>query len=248
MNRTIAIGDIHGGLKALVQLFERIDLTPDDKLIFLGDYVDGWSDSANVVSYLIELSNQNTCVFLRGNHDDLTHQWLITGDYNEQWLMHGGQTSIDAYQNLSSEKIKTHIGFYEQMQNFYVDGQNRLFVHAGFTNLRGPESEYYSSFFYWDRTLWEMVLSLDKTLPLTHKFYPARLQLFEEIFIGHTPVTRIDESNPVKMANVWNLDTGAAFKGKLSAIDINSNKIWQSDPVYKLYPKEKGRNLEAFLP
>ncbi|MBK5193019.1 MAG: serine/threonine protein phosphatase [Flavobacteriaceae bacterium] len=248
MNRTIAIGDIHGGLKALVQLFQGIEITPDDTLIFLGDYVDGWSDSANVVSYLIELANQNTCVFLRGNHDELTHRWLKTGDFNEQWLKHGGQTSIDAYQNLSSEEIKTHIGFYERMQNFYVDEQNRLFVHAGFTNLRGPEEEYHVNLFYWDRTLWEMALSLDKTLPPTHKFYPARLQLFKEIFIGHTPVTRIDETKPVKMANVWNLDTGAAFKGKLSAIDINSSKIWQSDPVHKLYPKEKGRNLECFLP
>ncbi len=248
MNRTIAIGDIHGGLKALVQLFQRIELTQDDNLIFLGDYVDGWSDSANVISYLIELANKNTCVFLRGNHDDLTHHWLKTGDFNEQWLMHGGQTSIDAYRNLSSEEIKTHIGFYEQMQDYYVDGQNRLFIHAGFTNLRGPEAEYYPSLFYWDRTLWEMALSLNKTLPLTHKFYPARLQLFKEIFIGHTPVNRIDETKPVKMANVWNLDTGAAFKGKLSAIDINSNKIWQSEPVHKLYPKEKGRNLESFLP
>lgn len=248
MKRTIAIGDIHGGLKALVQLFQRIELAPDDTLIFLGDYVDGWSDSANVVSYLIELASQNTCVFLRGNHDELTHRWLKTGDFNEQWLMHGGQTSIDAYRDLSSEEIKNHVVFYERMQDFYVDKQNRLFVHAGFTNLRGPEEEYYPRLFYWDRTLWETALSLDKTLALTHKFYPARLLLFEEIFIGHTPVTRIDESNPVKMANVWNLDTGAAFKGKLSAMDINSKKIWQSDPVHKLYPKEKGRNLESFLP
>lgn len=248
MQRTIAIGDIHGGLKALVQLLQRIELSPDDTLIFLGDYVDGWSDSANLVSYLIELSKQTTCIFLRGNHDDLTHRWLKTGGINEQWLMHGGQTSIDAYKNVSSEVIKTHIGFYEQMQNFYIDGQNRLFVHAGFTNLRGPEVEYHESAFYWDRTLWETALSLDKTLPLTHKFYPARLQLFEKIFIGHTPVTRIDENKPVKMANVWNLDTGAAFKGKLSAMDINSYKIWQSEPVHKLYPKEKGRNLECFLP
>lgn len=248
MSRTFAIGDIHGGLKALVQLLQRIELTPQDTLIFLGDYVDGWSDSANVVSYLMELANQNTCVFIRGNHDDLTHHWLKTGEFNDQWLNHGGQTSMDAYRNFSSEQIKTHIGFYERMQNFYIDGQNRLFVHAGFTNLRGPQDEYHVSTFFWDRTLWETALSLDKSLPTTHKFYPARLQLFEEIFIGHTPVTRIDESKPVKMANVWNIDTGAAFKGTLSAIDINSNKIWQSEPVHTLYPEEKGRNLECFLP
>jgi serine/threonine protein phosphatase 1 len=45
--RTLVFGDIHGGLRALQQLFERAKITADDRLIFLGDYVDGWSESAN---------------------------------------------------------------------------------------------------------------------------------------------------------------------------------------------------------
>ncbi|WP_037318087.1 metallophosphoesterase family protein [Salegentibacter sp. Hel_I_6] len=242
MGRSIAIGDIHGGLKALIQLLEKIELTPEDELIFLGDYVDGWSDSANVVSYLIDLARQNTCIFLRGNHDDLTHKWLVTGNLNEKWLEHGGQSSIDAYRNFSSEEKNQHIEFYEQMLNYYVDKKNRLFVHAGFTNQHGPEQEYHETGFYWDRTLWEMALSLDKNIKPDDINYPKRLQIFEEIFIGHTPVTRINKDEPVKKANIWNVDTGAAFMGKLSAIDVNSKEIWQSEPVFKLYPNEEGRN------
>jgi serine/threonine protein phosphatase 1 len=38
--RTLVIGDIHGGLRALHQIIER-HVTPQDTLIFLGDYVDG---------------------------------------------------------------------------------------------------------------------------------------------------------------------------------------------------------------
>jgi serine/threonine protein phosphatase 1 len=39
--RTLVIGDIHGGLRAL-QIMERAKVTPKDTLIFLaGDYVDG---------------------------------------------------------------------------------------------------------------------------------------------------------------------------------------------------------------
>lgn len=242
MGRTIAIGDIHGGLKALIQLLERINVTPDDKLIFLGDYVDGWSDSANVVSYLIDLARQNTCIFIRGNHDDLAHRWLKTGELNPQWLQHGGQSSIDAYRKFSSEEIASHIEFFNQMLNYHIDKKNRLFVHAGFTNLHGPKSEYHETGFYWDRTLWEMVLSLNPELDQDHDHYPKRLQLFSEIFIGHTPVTRIGQSKPVHRANVWNIDTGAAFRGKLSAIEVDSKEIWQSDPVYTLYPEEQGRN------
>ncbi|MDT0647400.1 metallophosphoesterase family protein [Zunongwangia sp. F260] len=242
MSRKIAIGDIHGGLKALVQLLKRVDITPEDEIIFLGDYVDGWSDSANVVSYLIELAKQNTCIFIRGNHDDLAHRWLKTGELNEQWLQHGGQSSMDAYRNLTSEEKKAHIEFFDQMMNYYIDKQNRLFVHAGFTNLHGPLSEYHNTGYYWDRTLWEMVLALDPAMQRSHKYYPKRLQLFEEIYIGHTPVTRIDESTPFHKAGVWNIDTGAAFKGKLSAIEVNTKEIWQSDPIHELYPNENGRN------
>jgi serine/threonine protein phosphatase 1 len=242
MGRSIAIGDIHGGLKALIQLLEKIEVTPEDELIFLGDYVDGWSDSANVVSYLIDLAKQNTCIFLRGNHDDLTHRWLATGELNEKWLEHGGQSSIDAYRNFSSEEIEAHIEFYNQMLNYYVDKKNRLFVHAGFTSQHGPEQEYHETGFYWDRTLWEMALSLDKNIEPGDTNYPKRLQIFDEIFIGHTPVTRINEEVPIKRANIWNVDTGAAFKGKLSALEVNTKEIWQSDPVFKLYPEEEGRN------
>ena len=55
MSRTIVIGDIHGALKALDQLLTKIAPQIQDRIIFLGDYVDGWSESAQVVQYLIQL-------------------------------------------------------------------------------------------------------------------------------------------------------------------------------------------------
>ena len=72
--------------------------------------------------------------------------------------------------------------------------------------------------------------------------YPKRLALFEEIFIGHTPVTRINRTTPTRCANVWNIDTGAAFKGPLSIIEVGSKEVWQSAPLPSLYPNENGRN------
>ncbi|WP_029038102.1 metallophosphoesterase family protein [Salinimicrobium xinjiangense] len=242
MERTLVIGDIHGGLKALIQLLERAEITPDDNFIFLGDYVDGWSDSANVVSYLIEFAKQNTCIFLRGNHDDLTHRWLKTGELNDQWLQHGGQSSIDAYRQFNNKEKQAHIKFFEEMVNYYIDKDKRLFVHAGFTNQKGPGQEYTPTPFYWDRTLWEMAMSLDPSLKPGDQHYPKRLELFNEIYIGHTPVTRIGKDEPTKFANVYNIDTGAAFMGKLSLMDIESKEVIQSDPVHSLYPGESGRN------
>jgi serine/threonine protein phosphatase 1 len=85
-------------------------------------------------------------------------------------------------------------------------------------------------------------LALDKNLKSTDVAYPKRLTLYHEIFIGHTPVSRIGKTTPVQMANVWNVDTGAAFKGKLTLLDVDTKEFWQSDALTDLYPHEKGRN------
>ena len=69
MKRTLVIGDIHGGLKAVHQVFEKANVTHADKLICLGDYVDGWSESAQTIDHVIGLSKQQSCIFIKGNHD-----------------------------------------------------------------------------------------------------------------------------------------------------------------------------------
>ena len=53
--RTLVIGDIHGGLKALQQVWNRAQISKEDTLIFLGDYADGWSDAVEVISFLISI-------------------------------------------------------------------------------------------------------------------------------------------------------------------------------------------------
>jgi serine/threonine protein phosphatase 1 len=46
---------------------------------------------------------------------------------------------------------------------------------------------------------------------------------------------------PMKRCNVWNLDTGAGYHGKLSIMDIDTKQYWQSDAVKELYPNHRGR-------
>lgn len=242
MNRTLVFGDIHGGLKALEQLIEKVHVTIDDTLIFLGDYVDGWSDSAALVSFLIGLQKTHTCIFMRGNHDELCYEWLTQKKNNPDWIRHGGQATINSYSKLSKKEIDTHLHFYKNLLNYHIDDHNRLFLHAGFTNLHGPHREYFDKLFYWDRTLWETALAIDPNLKKTDNTYPKRLLLFKEIYIGHTPVTRINKTTPVNATCIWNIDTGAAFKGPLTAMNIDTKEFWQSTPVYQLYPDEIGRN------
>jgi len=240
--RTLIIGDIHGGLRALIQLLERANVTKEDHLIFLGDYVDGWSESAALITYLIELNRTNHCVFIKGNHDIWCEEWLRTNKGNPIWLLHGGQLTVDSYNSIDKETKLEHIRFFERMPLYHISKENNLFIHAGFSSMHGPDKETYQSNYNWDRTLWEMAVATDTSIPKVSTRYPQRLCLFSEIYIGHTPTTRYGSDVPMKAINVWNVDTGAAFEGKLSCIDLDSKEIFQSDPVYKLYPNETGRN------
>ena len=240
--RTLVIGDIHGGLKGLIQLFKRAKITPKDKLFFVGDYVDGWSESAQVIQYLIELSNTNDCIFIKGNHDVWCEQWLASGIINDIWFRHGGKETIKSYTGFSKEEKLKHLDFFEGMPLYHIDSKNRLFVHAGFTSMHGVEREYDRVAFYFDRTLWEMALTMDKRIEKNSKIYPNRLKHYSEIYIGHTPTINFGKDKPMNAINVWNVDTGAAFTGKLSAINIETKEIFQSDILKELYPNEMGRN------
>ncbi|MDB2606835.1 serine/threonine protein phosphatase [Zobellia sp.] len=240
--RTLVIGDIHSGLKGLEQVLERAEVTPKDQLIFLGDYVDGWSQAVETVNFLIDLKSSHNCRFVRGNHDELCLEWLRDGKDNPLWLQHGGGATLASYEKADQETKESHILFYQNLENYHLDTKNRLFLHAGFTNLKGVGHEYFEQTFYWDRTLWELARSLNPDLKKTNPHYPKRLLNYKEVFIGHTPISKTGAAEPTQAANVWNVDTGAAFKGSLTMLDVDTKTVWQSDPVHTLYPNEPGRN------
>lgn len=239
--RTLVVGDIHGGYKALLQVIERAKVTPEDYIIFLGDYADGWSQTPQVLDFLISFEKTHQTTFIKGNHDDLCEQFLRGKTMQEKWFVHGGKATFDAYQNIDNQTKKRHLEFISKMKLYVLDAQNRLFLHAGFTNLRGIEHEYFQESFFWDRTLWETAMATPEKESSADILFPKRLELYKEIFIGHTPTVRFGQYQPMRRHSVWNVDTGAAFDGSITIMDIETKEFWQSDAVKSLYPNEKGR-------
>ncbi len=273
VERTLVIGDIHGGFKALMQVLERSDFNPaHDTLICLGDYSDGWSETAEVIEFLIELQamSENKHIFLRGNHDAWTEKWLETGYAEPSWVAQGGQATIDSYIRTHHLLDERHRAFYRGMHNYYIDTQNRGFVHGGFISKLGLGHEEFPADYYWNRTLWEEVFALHINYEdilggeiSSDVFYRSNSHRFlrhKEIFIGHTasvywkckphyPEFNMPEQEdkegiivvPMNRCNVWNLDTGGGWSGKLTIMDIDSMEFWQSDFLPTLYPNETGR-------
>ena len=138
--RILCVGDIHGGMKSLLQVLNRSKFkVEEDQFICLGDYVDGWSESADVVDFLIEL--QKTCtfkpIFLRGNHDVWCQEWLNTGERKPMWVVQGGQATLDSYISTEYFTKQEHKDFFNGLHNYYVDEENRGFVHGGFISKNG---------------------------------------------------------------------------------------------------------------
>lgn len=240
--KTFVFGDIHGGLRALEQLLSKVTFQPDDTLIFLGDYVDGWSESAQTIAFLIELSQKYHCIFIKGNHDLWCGRWLNKGARNPVWEAHGGKETMESYIASGLLTAQTHRDFFNLLKDYYIDDENRLYIHAGYTSIHGVSKEEYESNYYFDRTLWEMALTMDQQIQKDSKLFPKRLLHYSEIYVGHTPTINYDVSTPMQGCNVWNIDTGAGFTGKLTCLDVDTKEFWQSDSLTSLYPNEKGRN------
>src|SRR5687767_7523576 len=123
MNRTFVIGDIHGAYRALLQIIERAGVKENDQLFFLGDFVDGWSESFEVVDYLINLEKRMKCIFIKGNHDLWCQQWLDKNILDETWIYNGGRATFRSYQNRSPEDKILHLQFLQRTQNYVIDEQ-----------------------------------------------------------------------------------------------------------------------------
>lgn len=141
MARTFTIGDIHGGYRALQQVLGRLGLKQNDRLIFLGDYVDGWSESRQVIELLMELDTRHDCVFILGNHDAWCEQWLLGWGADPDWVFHGGQATMDSYKDISTSDREKHLRFFNGMRPFYEDN-DRLFIHAGLRQRRCTDAMY----------------------------------------------------------------------------------------------------------
>ena len=103
MQRTYAIGDIHGCLDKLQDLVKRCQLDAaaekqTAKFVFLGDYIDRGPDSRGVVEFLINLQSQqpDLIICLAGNHEELALAAHYAGQY-EIWLRNGGDETLRSY-------------------------------------------------------------------------------------------------------------------------------------------------------
>lgn len=255
---TYVMGDFHGAYKAVLQCFERSGFDAEnDMLIQLGDITDGAPEVYECVDELLKIRH---LIAIKGNHDDWFDEFIKT-DFHPYFWQYGGIGTLISYlghagkngqyrassmgykSSLEARDIpKAHQDFFDKQRLYYIDDDNRLFVHAGFKrNI--PFSRQDPSDFYWDRTLWQHALGYYSPVPnIPEQDDPVNNEPFKEIFIGHTPTTNLDADIPLRALNIFNLDTGAGHSGKLTIMNVETKEFWQSDSIAQLYQVNQTKN------
>lgn len=77
--RVAAVSDIHGNLPFLKGILEKIQFTPDDVLIIVGDLLEKGRDSLATLRYVLELQKTHTVYTLCGNCDYIDRMFLEGG-------------------------------------------------------------------------------------------------------------------------------------------------------------------------
>ena len=208
------IGDVHGRHKALVQVLKlcRFDYEKD-LLICLGDLADGGSETYEVVEELLKIKNIVLCL---SNHDFWLMQHVNQGFDKDIWLSQGGLATKKSYSKSGNFHMPvTHQDFFNHAVPYYILDE-MIFVHGGF-NPKIPIGKQKPEFLMWDRDL--IKYAREHVVPN-----------YDKVFVGHTHTSYINKKDlPVKRNNLWALDTGAGWSGRLTIMNIDTEQYWQSD-------------------
>jgi serine/threonine protein phosphatase 1 len=213
------IGDIHGMLLPLRKVLADINkvINRDDLVIFCGDYIDRGEDSFAVVEMLVKYSTIQASIFLMGNHEVMLRDYLRGGrEERSLYFMNGGQATIKSYTaQLGSFYIpEAHkeVLFSDQ---YYYETDSFVAVHAGFDPETGASMKTDPYDMVWIR---ETFFKTDKKWNKT-------------IVFGHTPTQymgkRLGEVYYDEEKNIFGIDTGAVYGGKLTCLIMPDKKIIQ---------------------
>lgn len=209
MPRTLAIGDIHGCLAPLELLWKTLAPTAEDKVIFIGDYVDRGPDSKGVIDFCLGLPDELDVTFLGGNHEEKFQLANIDSTELDHWLSAwGGGATLESYGPGGFEDVpEAHWDFLRKLQP-YFETETHIFVHA---NLEA-----------------DVAVKDQTSFSLLHKKFgtPSPHESGKVMVCGHTAQKSHD---PLDLGHAICIDTDPGRGGWLTGFDADTGRYWQTN-------------------
>ena len=251
MEGLFVIGDIHGEYNMLEKLL--LKWNPDNqRLVFLGDYIDRGLDSYKVLQCVMGLKKEYGAITIGGNHESNFLGWLENPE--DEWfkLWKEDESLINEYKEIMGSSSVIFYGEdikgYKTINSFY--GKNRAFTsvpseHAKYikdnfceeVNFLKKLIPYYEFNKYvfvhagvdFEQTDWKNTTKYDMC-NIRKKFHNGENKTGKTFIFGHHP-TRNFHSN--KSNDIWvsscktkiGIDGGAAYKGLLHGLIIENENL-----------------------
>lgn len=237
-NRILVIGDIHGCYDELIELIRKVAYNPyQDRLIFLGDFLDKGPKSLDCIRKARELGAESVLSnhemkYLRYRHHELKKQ----GNRHYRNPMNFDEKRYAIYRGLTDADW----AYIKQMPSYIKvnDGTKDVFiVHAGFEPYKPIETQHPKTMamirFVNDKG--DMAGNIFKAVPGVYP-WATKWCRTENVIYGHqvwgleTPRIDINEVG----GRCLGIDTGACYGGHLTCLVLPSYEIVQvkSHSVY----------------
>lgn len=211
--RYLAVGDIHGCLKALTALASFVPFQSDDVIITLGDYVNRGPDTCGVLDWMIAFKRKAKLVPLRGNHEIMMLEARDSDEAFKRWMKYGGDATLASYSPFGDagslvDVPDSHWEFLQEQTRAWFETATHFFVHANaYPNCTFVEQPDFM--LYWE--------SFDN---------PAPHESGKVMVCGHTSQK---SGLPRNMGHAVCIDTWACGNGWLTCLDVCSGRYWQTN-------------------
>jgi len=211
--RVMAIGDIHGCLRALDTLLACVALAESDVVITLGDAIDRGPCSRSVLDRLISLHDTGQLIALRGNHELMLLRSRASWPDEQAWRACGGEATLASYAPTGragrfGDVPDRHWRFLATQCVDWHETETHVFVHAGINPARPLDQQTEFDLFW---------------MPLENRGpHPGG----KIVICGHTEQR---SHLPFDMGHTVCLDTAAYSGGWLTALDVLSGRYWQAN-------------------
>jgi serine/threonine protein phosphatase 1 len=204
-----AIGDVHGCAAELRVLIDKLPITPETTVVFLGDYIDRGPDSRAVIEMMMELSERCSVIPLLGNHEEMFRAFLEkpTSALAAGFIYNGGSATLASYADARGEVTipEHHLAFLDSLRLFH-ETESHVFVHAGLPQV--------------PLTQIDPVRDRQAMLWMRGRFLTTEYDWGKVVVHGHTVV-----AEATILPNRINLDTGCVFDRRLTAIALPGQQL-----------------------